>query len=106
MIAPGHVPPDRDIEGLIGEDHARDIYPHKPFDEGRISSVSADQAMGAEQEQIADLSDCRGAGQGLEIASFASLLVSADYDLIDLVRTEPGNLDRRVRDYEFLEFGF
>jgi hypothetical protein len=70
MIAPGHVPPDRDIEGLIGEDHARDIYPHEPFDEGRIGSVSADQAMGAEQEQIAYLSDCRGAGQRREIASF------------------------------------
>jgi hypothetical protein len=89
MIAPGHVPPDRDIEGFIGEDHARDIYPHELFDEGRIGSVSADQAMGAEQEQIAYLSDCRGAGQRREIASFASILVFADYDLIDLVRTNP-----------------
>jgi hypothetical protein len=106
MIAPGHVPPDRDIEGLIGEDHARNIYPHEPFDEGRIGSVSADQAMGAEQEQIAYLSDCRGAGQRREIASFASILVFADYDLIDLVRPKPGNLDRCVGDYEFLEFSF
>jgi hypothetical protein len=62
--------------------------------------------MGAEQEQIADPSDCRGARQRYEIASFGSILVSADYDLIDLVRTKPGNFDRRVGDDEFLEFSF
>jgi hypothetical protein len=100
------VPRDRDIEGLIGEDHARDVYPHEPFDKGKISSISADQAMGAEQEQIAYLSDCRGAGQRREIANFASILLSTDYDLIDLVRPKPGNLDRCVGDYEFPEFSF
>ena len=43
MIAPGHVPLNRDIEGLIGEDHARHIDPHEPFDDGRIGSVPAQQ---------------------------------------------------------------
>ena len=41
-----------------------------------------------------------------EIANFAAILVFANYDLIDLVRTKPGNLDRCVGDYEFLEFSF
>jgi hypothetical protein len=106
MITPGHVPSDCNIEGLICENHTRDIRPHESFDDGGIASVSADQAMGAEQEQIADPSNWRSARQRYEIASFGSFLVSADYDLIDLVRTKPGNLDRRVGDDEFLEFSF
>ena len=81
-----------------------DICSHEPPDDGGIGGVSADQAMGAEQEQIAYLSNRRGAGQRREIASFASMF--ANYDLIDLVRTKPGNLDRCVGDYEFLEFSF
>jgi hypothetical protein len=62
--------------------------------------------MGAEQEQIAYLSNCRGAEQRRQIASFAPILVFANYDLIDLIRPKPGNLDRCVGDYEFLEFSF
>ena len=67
-------PPDRDIEGLIGEDHARDIYPHESFDDGRIGSISADQAMGAEQEQIAYLSgkELIIADAPIEISGFGS----------------------------------
>jgi hypothetical protein len=98
MLAPGHVPPDRDIEGFICEDHAGDICVHEPLDNGRIGSVAADEAMGPEQEQIAHPSDRSGAGQGREIADFASIVVGADYELIDLVRTEPRNLDWRVSD--------
>jgi hypothetical protein len=43
----------RDIEGLICEDHAREICSHQPSDDGRIGGVIADQEMGAKQEQIA-----------------------------------------------------
>lgn len=106
MVAARHVPADRDIEGLVGEDHARDIGTHEPFGDRGIGRVAADQAMGAEQKQIAYPGNCRGAGHRREIASFASILVSTDYDLIDLVRTKPGNLDWRIGDYEFLEFSF
>src|SRR5258706_6929378 len=52
MVAPRHVPPDRDIEGFIREDHARDICSHEPSDDGGIGGVSADQEMGAKQEQV------------------------------------------------------
>ena len=60
--------------------------------------------MQAEKEQIAYPSDCRGARQRREIASFEPILVFTDNELIDLVRTKPRNLDRRVGDYEFIEF--
>jgi hypothetical protein len=59
MLAPCH--PDRAMEGFICEDHARDIRLHQPSDDGRISGVSADQAMRAKQEQIAYPSDGRRA---------------------------------------------
>src|ERR1700692_49002 len=106
MVAPRHVPSDRDIEGFIREDHARDICSHEPSDDGGIGGVSADQEMGAEQEQIVYPSDGRRARQRREIASFASILVSADYDLIDLVRTKSRNLDWHVGDDQLLEFRF
>src|SRR5258708_14442293 len=51
MVAPRHVPPDRDIEGFICEDHARDIGSHEPSDDGGIGGASADQEMGANPEQ-------------------------------------------------------
>jgi hypothetical protein len=98
--------PDRDIEGFICEDHAGDFCVHEPSDDGGIGGVAADQAMGPEQEQVAYPSDRSGAEQGRKIADFASILVCADYDLIDLVRTEPGNLDWRVRDNQFFELSF
>src|SRR6516165_10622434 len=101
MVAPSHVPPDRNIEGLIGEDHARDIHPHEPFDEGRIGSVSADQAMGAEQEQIAYLSDCRGAGQRREIASFASMIAAENTGRVCCgVELDPLYVDVIIRRYQ------
>jgi len=62
--------------------------------------------MGPEQKQITEASGRSGAGEGCKIADFASILVRADYELIDLVRTEPGYLDWRVSDNEFLELGF
>ena len=71
-----------------------------------ISSIPADQAMGPEQEQITDPSDRGDTGQGCKFAGFASILVAADYELIDLVKTKPGNLDGRVSDNEFLKFSF
>ena len=62
MFAAGHVPPDRDIEGFIREDHADDICPHEPSDDRRIGGIPADQVMGPEQKQITDPSDRGGAG--------------------------------------------
>jgi len=62
--------------------------------------------MGPEQKQITEASGRSGAGEGCKIADFASILVRADYELIDLVRTEPGYLDWRVSDNKFLELGF
>jgi hypothetical protein len=50
MIATSHVPSDCDIEGLVRQDDACDIGPHKPFGDGGIGSISADQAMRAKQE--------------------------------------------------------
>src|SRR6516165_7532455 len=96
VFAAGHVPTNRDIEGFICEDHAGNICVHEPSDDGRIRSIAADQAMGPEQEQIAYPSDRSGVGRGCKIANFAAILACADYELIDLVRTEPGNLDWRV----------
>ena len=96
VFAPGHVAPNRDIEGFICEDDAGDIRVHEPSDDGRIRSVAADQAMRPEQEQIAYPSDRSGAGQGFGITDFVSILACADYELIDLVRTKPGNLNWRV----------
>ena len=52
MLARGQLPPDRDLEGFIGEDDARDICSHQPSDDGRIGGVSADHKMGAKQKQI------------------------------------------------------
>src|SRR5260370_8422232 len=52
MVAPRHVPPDCDIVGFIREDHARDICSHQPSDDAGIGGVSADQEMGAEQQQV------------------------------------------------------
>jgi hypothetical protein len=46
------------------------------------------------------------AGQGCKIAGFASIVVDADYELIDLVKTKPRNLDWRVSDNQLLEFSF
>ena len=86
MVALDHA--DSDIEGFIGEDDARDICSHQPSDDGGIGGVSADQTMGAEPEQIVDPSAGSDAGQRRKIASFASILVSADDDLIDLVKSK------------------
>jgi hypothetical protein len=52
MLAPGHLPPDRNLEGFICEDDARDICSHQPSDDGGIGGVSADHKMGLKQEQI------------------------------------------------------
>ena len=52
--------------------------------------------MGPEQKQITEASDRSGAGQGFGITDFVSILACADYELIDLVRTKPGNLNWRV----------
>jgi hypothetical protein len=60
LLAPGHA--DRDIEGSVGEDHARDIGLHQPPDHGGIGGVSADEEMGPKQEQIAYPSDGNRAG--------------------------------------------
>ncbi len=58
-FAPADVTADCDIERLVGQNHARGIGPHEPFDDGGIGGVPAEEAMGAEQEQIAGLSHGR-----------------------------------------------
>jgi hypothetical protein len=102
MSGPGHVTCDRDIEGLVGEYHPRDIRPDQPFDEGGISGVPADQAMRAEQELITCLCGCREISQRSEIANIIPIF--ADDDLVDLVGTEAGNLDWRVGNDQLREF--
>ena len=77
MVTPRHVSPDRDIEGLICEDHARDICSHEPPDDGGIGGVSTDQEMGAKQEQIIYPSDGSRARQRREITSFVSIFAFA-----------------------------
>src|SRR5258707_15578212 len=69
MVAPRHVPPHRDIEGFICEDHARNICSHQPADDSRICGVSADQEMRAEEEQVTYPNDSSSARQRREIAS-------------------------------------
>src|SRR6185437_16909947 len=53
-----------------------------------------------------DPSDRGNTGPGCKIARFEAILVCAGDELIDLVGTKPGNLDRRVSDNEFAELGF
>src|ERR1700740_3495123 len=106
MVTPRHVSPDRDIEGLICKDHAREVCPHKPPDDGGIGGVSTDQEMGAKQEQIVYSSDGSRARQGPEIASFISIFVFADQDFIDFVRAKSLNFDWRTGDDQLLEFRF
>src|SRR5258707_13940305 len=81
MVAPRHVPPDRDIEGFIREDHARYICSHEPSDDGGIGGVSADQEMGAKQEQVVYPSAGRRPRQRREIASFISILANMKHAL-------------------------
>jgi hypothetical protein len=56
-LAGRDLPPDRDIEGLIGKDHARDIDPHEAPDVGGTALVperlaSSEPCLPAEMNQV------------------------------------------------------
>jgi hypothetical protein len=57
MVTPRQVSPDRDIEGLICEDHARDICPHKPPDDGGVGREAP--YMSAAQRPCSSEADTR-----------------------------------------------
>ncbi len=72
----------------------------------RIGGVAAHNAMLTEAKHIAETRDGDRLGLGSKRVLFDPFGPIAKDDLIDLLKREAGDLDRRVGDDQFLELDF
>ena len=96
VIASGHVTRDPYVIGLVGEDETGGRIAFQQASKNRrIGRITANDAMRAELENIADFSD-RSRGVGLERSLLQPLRGVTENDMVHFGPREPGDLDRRV----------
>ena len=89
----GNVARGRDIVGLIREDEPRRSAIHKRPQDRRVGCIATDEAMFAEEEDVAKARHGGDSVGGRQWTQFDHLHVLVESDDIDLRRRESADLD-------------
>lgn len=98
---------DLHVVRLVGQNEAGGIVAvHEPPKRRRVGRAAADDPVGSKLEHVAEP---RGRGCGRrwrQRASLDGLPVLGEDDLVDFIKRETGDLDRRIGEDQFLELDF
>src|SRR5271166_1945376 len=104
VLAAGHMPGDRDVVRFVGQDEAGGrIALHQPPERLGIGGAAASETVRPELENVAEASDCDRTSFWLERTLLHRVPGVAEYDLVDLVGGEAGDLNWSIAEDQLFE---